>query len=207
MTGPSKDTGCLSHGTGCGRSYAPYTKFLGELSADKKWSIVNDGHDGQTTDWMFRHFATHLKQTQKQGSNLNSKPYDWILVLGGTNDLGMGKSAEDIIVHLKCIYGLAKKKGMKVLAFTIPEIMGEPFLADDEYIKRKNQVNEFIRTCPDVTKCVDLRHQVSWSDHATPHDIYDVDGLHFSFYGYHEMAKLTYQALLDSEASTKETNE
>ncbi|CAG8466619.1 11212_t:CDS:2 [Dentiscutata heterogama] len=49
------------------------------------------------------------------------KWYDWVVILGGTNDVINGYSAWDIFDGLKKLYTLCSKHGARVLGVTIPE--------------------------------------------------------------------------------------
>jgi hypothetical protein len=49
------------------------------------------------------------------------KWYDWVIILGGTNDVFQGYSAWDIFDSLKKLYALCTKHGARVLGMTIPE--------------------------------------------------------------------------------------
>lgn len=71
-------------------------------------------------------------------------PYDWTIVLGGTNDLAFGLAAEDIYESLKQVWAVPLSKGGRVLACTVPEVwttegrMGR-------VTKRRNELNALIR--------------------------------------------------------------
>jgi len=49
------------------------------------------------------------------------KWYDWVVILGGTNDVINGYSAWDIYDGLKKLYVLCSKHGARILGVTIPE--------------------------------------------------------------------------------------
>lgn len=71
-------------------------------------------------------------------------PYDWTIVLGGTNDLALGFTPEDIYESLKQVWAVPLSKGGRVLACTVPEAwttegrMGRT-------TKRRNELNALIR--------------------------------------------------------------
>ncbi|CAI7659658.1 unnamed protein product [Penicillium pancosmium] len=68
------------------------------------------------------------------------KRYDWVIFLGGTNDIGYGKSYEDIYAGLKKSWMMALTSGAKVLALTIPECAAKFARID----KNRNEVNRLI---------------------------------------------------------------
>ncbi|KAJ5724784.1 hypothetical protein N7493_006512 [Penicillium malachiteum] len=47
--------------------------------------------------------------------------YDWVICLGGTNDLGYRRSVDEIYTGLQGAWNIALESGAKVLALTIPE--------------------------------------------------------------------------------------
>jgi hypothetical protein len=70
----------------------------------------------------------------------SSVPIDWIIILGGTNDLGYGRSQDRIFSSLKKVYNIAFQHGANILALTIPECSAKNANLD----RRRNAVNEMI---------------------------------------------------------------
>lgn len=71
-------------------------------------------------------------------------PYDWTVILGGTNDLAVGISPEEIYESLKQVWAVPLSKGGRVLACTVPEawnIEGRM----DKTAKRRDELNALIR--------------------------------------------------------------
>lgn len=66
--------------------------------------------------------------------------FNFIIILGGTNDLGYGRSAETLISALDDIYTLAHDHGANILALTIPECHAKSQALD----MKRNIVNEDI---------------------------------------------------------------
>ena len=58
---------------------------------------------------------------------LYDEPYDWTIVLGGTNDLGYGTSARDVYDALVDVWDwvLDRDEQGRVLALTVPEAPGQ----------------------------------------------------------------------------------
>ncbi|KAH8786593.1 SGNH hydrolase-type esterase domain-containing protein [Hyaloscypha finlandica] len=48
-------------------------------------------------------------------------PYDWAIILGGTNDLSMEYDTKDIYEALQKVWAIPLSHGTKVLALTVPE--------------------------------------------------------------------------------------
>jgi hypothetical protein len=78
-----------------------------------------------------------------QGHNAEKaeKKYDWIIILGGTNDLGHGLKPDDIFAGLEKIYKVALDHGASVLALTVPECA----VIDTSLDGRRNKLNTLIK--------------------------------------------------------------
>lgn len=72
-------------------------------------------------------------------------PYDWTVVLGGTNDMAFSHTAPEIYTALRDCWDVALSKGGRVLACTIPEA-GVRGKRGEEVKARRNEVNELIKS-------------------------------------------------------------
>ena len=70
-------------------------------------------------------------------------PYDWTVVLGGTNDLAFQFTAEEIYKALRDVWDVALSKGGRVLACTVPEA-GVRGQVGERTKKRRDELNELI---------------------------------------------------------------
>ncbi|KAI3337812.1 SGNH hydrolase-type esterase domain-containing protein [Ustulina deusta] len=126
---------------------------------------------------------------------LAQHPFDWTIVLGGTNDLGWGRHAEPIIEGLKRLWDIPLSKGGKVLALTILETKGIfPTLTE-----RRNNVNDAIRSYEKENFFhFDLFKELPYHAMA-PEDrdkYWDPDGLHLQAAGYDLMGEKIGDALV-----------
>ena len=82
-----------------------------------------------------------------------------MVVLGGTNDIGGGLSADAIFGNLKAIWAIGKTRGLRIIALTIPPAKGYVgFAGNFEAINAKRkQVNSLILQSGEAT--VDLRSE------------------------------------------------
>lgn len=85
--------------SGYGYFHYPYAKQiqakLKEHMLEKKPIVDVAGRSGdRVVDGLF------LKRMKGMCAKAEHQPYDWIIVLGGTNDLGMGERADDIFEAL-----------------------------------------------------------------------------------------------------------
>ncbi|CAG8568282.1 8650_t:CDS:2 [Funneliformis caledonium] len=62
-----------------------------------------------------------MEERLKRELEQPGKWYDWVVILGGTNDVINGYSAWDIFDGLKKLYTLCSKHGARILGVTIPE--------------------------------------------------------------------------------------
>ena len=62
----------------------------------------------------------------------SSQPYGWIIILGGTNNLGRGLPAEELLPNLLGLHYRAKQTGCRTLALALPQFRYELSLPKDE---------------------------------------------------------------------------
>ncbi|KAI1119651.1 GDSL-like Lipase/Acylhydrolase [Nemania sp. NC0429] len=122
-------------------------------------------------------------------------PYDWTIVLGGTNDLGWGRSADAIIEGLKRAWGIPLSKGGKVMALTILETKGNfPTI-----IEKRDEVNDVIRSHEKESFFhFDLSKELPYHN-MPPQDrgkYWDPDGVHLQAAGYDLMGEKIGDALV-----------
>lgn len=171
-------------------SNQPYPRFLKKLIDDflleseknevVEVRIVNKGVNGDLTrDLLFRF----------QRDVIDSNP-DYVIILGGTNDIGWGYSSQEIIDNLKIMFKMAIENGIRPIGCTIPSVLGwddgiHPRLEINDllvdYCRSKDilSVDLFSKTCDPETKR--LR-----SDYSS-------DGLHLNKLGYKKVAESIFE--------------
>ncbi|KAJ5930834.1 hypothetical protein N7466_006327 [Penicillium verhagenii] len=115
----------------------------------------------------------------------DKKKYDWVVILGGTNDLAWGHDAKTIYAALRDCWNVALESGAKVLALTIPECQST--VKDEE----RTAVNTLILdTKMDRFYSFDLRPKIPYrgSSDEFIEKIFD-DGLHLTADGYDLMGR------------------
>jgi len=116
----------------------------------------------------------------------------WVVLLGGTNDLGWNLPPAEIIRNLTAMYERAVKAGIRVAAVTVPSIRGF-----DDHIARRHDLNTLIadacahRNLP----CVDLFTATAEPDTHRLAAPYSNDGLHLTTAGYDLLARLLYEQM------------
>ncbi|KAM0806949.1 putative SGNH hydrolase-type esterase domain-containing protein [Seiridium cardinale] len=141
--------------------------------------IQVDGVPGDlvTRGSFIKRMETMWKMQEPEGG------FDWTIVLGGTNDVGWGFSADKVLQSLKKVYDIPLSKGGKVLALTVPETR----LENNDLDERRNAVNDGIKSHKqqnfytfDLYKSVPYRTMSK----ADQEKYWDPDGLHFTEAGY-----------------------
>lgn len=137
--------------------------------------IHNKGVCGDLTDAMLSRFKRDV---------LDLAP-DFVIILGGSNDIGWNLPVSKIFNNLKKLYEESRRNRIEPIACTLPSVMGF-----DIYLKPIIELNEFIRKyCKD--------HNILYGDifSATSDKItnrllkeYSNDGLHLTAKGYEKMA-------------------
>ncbi|KAG9245963.1 SGNH hydrolase-type esterase domain-containing protein [Calycina marina] len=131
-------------------------------------------------------------------------PYDWAIILGGTNDLTVGRSAPDIWTGLKKVYAIPFSKKTKILAITVPECD-----CDRELGTRRNYLNSFILNHKaenfytfDLNKALpyanltEERRKELWSD-----------GVHFTEVGYDLVGEFFAKRMQELITEARQTEE
>jgi len=177
----------------------PYGVFLQEQVGSSARVAVS-GVCGELTGEMAMRFRRDVLQHDPT----------YVVVLGGTNDLGWNARPADIMRNLLKIYELALSAGVQPVAVTVPSIRlgveddpgggmdGQRWLA--EHIERRQTLNRLISDyCPG--------RGVAWVDLFTATQeprtlrlaaVYSNDGLHLTTEGYRRLATLLYEQVFAS---------
>ncbi len=170
--------------------FVPYTVFVNERLRQLgqreglEFQICNKGVLGELTNEMLARFDRDV---------LNLTP-NFVIILGGTNDIGGGVPPAEVFSNLIKMYNVALKNGIETIACSIPSILG-----CDSLIAPRVALNEMIRT-----HCVQkgLAFADVFRATADPEtnrliDKYSSDGIHLSMLGYKKMADTIYEEALE----------
>ncbi|KAJ5886099.1 SGNH hydrolase [Penicillium subrubescens] len=180
--GDSLTAGFYHHGLG----YHPYAKKLYEcLQAafpTAEFMIEVDGAPGDLVTSPPGSFLSRI-----QGKCVTKK-YDWVIVLGGTNDLGFGNDPDKIYAALQGCWNVVLATGGKVLALTVPECAADSAILD----QRRTELNSYILGHQaEQFYTFDLKSKIPYrsATHAFRDGIFD-DGLHLTPAGYDLMGNI-----------------
>ncbi|HZS11584.1 MAG TPA: GDSL-type esterase/lipase family protein [Nitrospirales bacterium] len=169
----------------------PYGAFLQDRFGRRARVLVR-GICGELTGEMVLRFRADV---------LTDKPA-WVLILGGTNDLGCNAAPEEIMRNLVKMYEQARAAGIRVGAVTVPSIRVEASTADErawvaEHLDRRDALNGLIRRyCTERgAACLDLFGTTAEPETRQLAARFSNDGLHLSTAGYQTLADLAYAAL------------
>jgi len=184
-----------------GRDYHSYANHLSDLFVSAKIPVIvhEKGVSGElVVPFMFQRFKTLL-------ANSSHVPYDWIIILGGTNDLGRNSFAKQIFYEgLKPIYDMAILYGKgrtKLAVMTVFEIAH--FSVMDSPEKERQELNKMIRNYTiyhknqDNVCLVDLDKDIphyDLNDRNKQEFIWD-DKVHLTPAGYDLMATLIFETI------------
>ena len=180
----------------------PYGRFLQDrLGAGARVAV--SGLCGETTGDMVIRFRRDVAPHRPA----------WVVILGGTNDLGWNVAPSEIMANLVQLYDQARDRGIQPVAVTVPSIRagGGPeeavhgttdsgLLGEERrwlagHIDRRRILNRLIMGyCAEQgMACVDLFTDTVEPDTGQLAARYSNDGLHLTTEGYERLAALLYQ--------------
>ena len=121
---------------------------------------------------------------------------DYVVILGGTNDLGFNIGKEDILRNLVQLCELARKASILPIVVTIPSLRSPGGDGETEFIwpqiERRIELNQAIKVYCRTSEisCIDLFSQTMEEGSGQLAAEYSNDGLHLSTAGYRRVAEL-----------------
>ena len=182
-----------------GAIHIPYSNTLQQLIEKEykqsfKAQVIESGVDGEKLTFIM---LTRLTSVMKHIS------FDFVIFLGGTNDVGTAQKAQKICEELGKIYNvITVQNKAKCIALTIP-----PYGAvldqhnNGPFGDTRAEVNGFIKAQVEksnnhqMTLC-DLYEHIHSLDDESKQKFFDKDGLHFSEYGYTQMGQLVFKTMV-----------
>jgi len=164
----------------------PYTDVLKKKMGENV-KIHNKGLCGELTRDLLHRFERDV---------IPYKP-DYVVILGGSNDLGWGFPPKEICKNLIEMYKQARAAKIEPVACTVPSILNF-----DDLIPARKKLNSLIKeyTQKNHILCVDLFSALSHPKTKRLREEFSSDGLHLSKEGYTVMGETIYQALAPSIA-------
>ena len=162
----------------------PYTSYLMDMSKQLLDDMGNNelivefhnlGIVGELTEDMLYRFKRDV---------IDIHP-NYVIILGGSNDIGMGISPQNITANLVEMYETALEQGVTPISCTIPSILGF-----DIGIPPRLQLNQIIKNiCLEKeVVCVDLFTATSDPETNRLRNVFSNDGLHLNTEGYKTLA-------------------
>lgn len=166
----------------------PYTDFLKERigkmpDLDRVGSLrvefLNRGVVGELTEDMLDRFDRDVVKLEP----------DFVIILGGSNDLGWEVEPQSVAGNLTEMYREAVRHGIRPIACTVPSILGF-----DEGIPPRLVLNQLIKkfSAEHGHVCVDLFTATCDSATGRLREECSNDGLHLSARGYKTMAEVIF---------------
>jgi len=169
-------------------SYPKYLETLADqhlstLQLDLEVNVLNRGVCGELTSGMLERFSKDVVDEKA----------DYVIILGGTNDVGWGFDPAKITHNLTTMYDTAQNEGIVAVACSIPSILGF-----DELIPPRLTLNRMIRTEAEKRRLTFVDFFTATADPRTNRlsEDYSADGLHLNRKGYREMGTYTFDKWL-----------
>jgi lysophospholipase L1-like esterase len=149
----------------------------------KALQVLNKGINGDLTQNMLLRFKRDV---------IDLEP-NYVIVLGGTNDLGWGIPVTKIFNNLKIMFHLAITNHIQPLGCTVPSLLGR-----DEGIPPRLKLNEMIKKYCQTQGilCADLFQSTANGFTKRLRKDYSDDGLHLTSKGYQKMAETVFSTLI-----------
>jgi lysophospholipase L1-like esterase len=168
-------------------------EYLRGRKADLKVEVVNKGVNGDLTFGMLKRFPRDV---------VAEKP-DYVIILGGANDIGWGLDVQMIAHNLTSMYDAGRNEGIGAVACAVPSILG-----CDELITPRLELNRTIAS--EAVKreipFLDLFSATADQHNKRLLEEYSADGLHLNTKGYERMGNYVFekwlQTLLDQLVSS-----
>jgi len=205
MTAPKQPLDILCFGDSLTEGYSQYgllfTPYSATLSQKLQESLgskyeIEVHTDGESGEQVTAGFLGRMQQHYGQEvTGDEAEPYDWVVFLGGTNDLGYGKAAAQIHAAITQITDVALARGAKVLLLTVPECAAKIKSLDE----RRGELNQLIREdARDGVYVLDLFEKMPYHSlsAAEREEVWD-DGLHFTPKGYERIGNAVAERLIE----------
>lgn len=134
----------------------------------------------------------------------NLEPYDWVCLLGGTNDIGTGEAAADVLEGLAAMHSAASEAGAHLVAMTLPPFNTrlspqrlQQYSELNEGLRQRWKDSTFVQQQPQQAKVLlDLEplFPVSGIDGEVKRAMWD-DHLHLTPAGYDKMAGYVFEQM------------
>jgi lysophospholipase L1-like esterase len=169
----------------------PYPKYLEILAkqhlrnvqTDVNVEVINRGVNGDLTSGMLERLSTDVVDEKA----------DYVIVLGGTNDIGWGLDLATIVHNLTSIYDAAQNKKISAVACSVPSVLGF-----DELISPRLDLNRAISAEAGKRKMPFLDLFTATADQRNNRllEDYSADGLHLNSKGYGRLAEYIFEKWL-----------
>lgn len=158
-----------------------FLKGLGRKDA-VQIRIINRGVNGDLTSNMLVRFRKDV---------VEMKP-DYVIILGGSNDIGWGFPVQDIFSNLQRMFKTAIDEGIKPVGCTVPSILGW-----DEGMPSRLELNRLVMNFCYTKKvpCVDLFTATCDPETKRLRSDYSSDGLHLNISGYRKIADTIFEVV------------
>jgi acyl-CoA thioesterase-1 len=174
-------------------SYPKYLEILAEqhlssLQLDIEVNVLNKGICGDLTSGMLERFSRDVVDEKA----------DYVIILGGSNDIGWGFDPAMISHNLTAMYDAAGNEGIVAVACSVPSILGF-----DGLIPPRLHLNKIIRMEAEKRTIAFVDLFTATADPRTNRllEDYSADGLHLNPKGYQRIGKYIFdkwlRALLD----------
>ena len=162
----------------------PYGRFLQQLIGPSA-EVVIRGVNGELT----------AEMAMRLGRDVITPKPDYVVILGGANDLGWNAQPAAIMRNLTTMYERCRAAGITPVAVTVPSIRGFDALIPPRQVLNR-LIDDYCRAKP--LPIIDLFTATTEPDTLRLAEPYSNDGLHLTTEGYQLLAELIYRDVFAS---------
>ncbi len=172
----------------------PYGQFLQKWLGEQGTVLVR-GVNGEFTGEMVRRFARDVLQAEPR----------YVIILGGTNDLGANIPPSQIFRNLVNLYDQAQAAFINPVAVTVPSLRVTDEIQEAEFLRThvawrvelNHSIQDYCRTSN--IPCVDLFSNTIEEESSMLLAQYSNDGVHLSTQGYELLGQLLWDRVWVNE--------
>lgn len=191
-----------------GRRFEPYARALAEGLdlAGLSCKVSFCGHSGRTAEEMVHAAGSSLTDVVGlRGKGLlrmleEDGPFDLVIIMAGTNDLGFGATHAQLLEWLRSLHAMCHDRGVRTMALAPPPAPCSNSAREGDRRQLLASIQRWCHGVERIVSCVDPADYLPMSESK----VWDHDGLHFSPVGSRALGRGLAKLCLDLVATVEQ---